>query len=136
MKSLNGLNKWRKVRPERETDDAIQQIVANAKRLKQQIGVRNFRSLVSSPRINSEPSDDQVIQLIHVSSRKAFELVWNRPPRVEVSCRSPGSLTPLSLSLPARVGASSGTPFRRAFPTTEFRVDLLQFQSIIMENVE
>ena len=75
MKSLNGLNKWRKVRPERETDDAIQQIVANAKRLKQQIGVRNFRSLVSSPRINSEPSDDQVIQLIHVSSRKAFELV-------------------------------------------------------------
>merc|ERR1712136_381732 len=47
---------------ERGTDDAMRQIVANAKKLKEQIGVRNFGSSLVSPLINSDVTDNQNYQ--------------------------------------------------------------------------
>ena len=61
----NEAKKWKNTRRERGTEDALRQIVANAKKLKEQIGVRNFGTSVISPLIKSDASDKQVIDSIN-----------------------------------------------------------------------
>ena len=63
MKNLHGHfpKKLKNIRREKETDDAMRQIVANAKKLKEQIGVRNFGSSVISPLIKSNSPANLVI---------------------------------------------------------------------------
>ena len=90
MKNLNASRskKLKNVLRERGTDDAMRQIVANAKKLKEQIGVRNFGSSLVSPLINSDVTDNQVnhfdlfymVWTINFTSLLLFSyLEWIRP---------------------------------------------------------